>query len=108
MLAQLVPATAALLCVLVAGLLAVLTARAIAVRGMGRGPMVGLTRATCPTRKGVERPARPLPASLRPSHPLGAALRVIRRSSEPRGAAPAKPWPFSSLDKQRAAGAPAL
>lgn len=102
--ALLIP-TLALCMVLLAGLALLLVLRTACLRGMGRRPMSDLSRATGPTARGTAWPARLLVDSLPPSHWQGAARRVDKRSADPRGAAPAKAWPFPSLINRPAAGA---
>ena len=73
--------------------------------GMGRRPMLAFSRATYLTARGVAGPARLSFASLCPPPEHGAARRVDKRSAGPRGAAPAKAWPFLVLINRPAAGA---
>ncbi len=84
---------------------AVLALHARFQRGMGRRPMSTPRRATYPLQKALAGPARLPLAPLPLPHPHGAALRGIKRSKDPRGAALAHPWPFTSLINKTAAGA---
>jgi len=84
-----------------------LALRAAFLRGMGPRPMLGLSRAAYPTARGAAGLARLPSLSLQPSPSQGASRRVVRHSLDPRSAAPAKAWPFSSLINQPAAGAAA-
>ena len=79
--------------------------RAVVLRGMGRRPMLSLSRAAYPTARGAAPLARLSSLSRLPSHSQGASRRVVRHRLDPRGAAPVKAWPFSSLINQPAAGA---
>lgn len=105
--ALLVP-SALLAVVLGAGAVLLLAARAGCRRGMGRRPMLDLSRATYPAARSTASQARQLPASSQSMQGQGVPVRAVKHGDDPRGAAPAKAWPFSSLGDKRAGGAPAL
>lgn len=105
--ALLVP-SALLAVVLGAGAVLLFAARAGCRRGMGRRPMLDLSRATYPTARSTASQARQLSPSSQSMQGQGVPLRWVKLVDDPRGAAPAKAWPFSSLGDNRAGGAPAL
>lgn len=88
-------------------LVAVLCIGAALLWGMGRRPMLGLSRATYPTARGRAPDARREQSSGSGQQKQGAAVRVVKHGDDPRGAALAQPWPFPSLRDKRASGAPA-
>lgn len=110
MISALLLPTILLAAVLLAGAALLLVLRAAfdkaMARGMGHRPMFSLSRATYPMARSAGAPARPPSASPRTLHGQGAARRVVKQGEEPRGAAPAHAWPFSSLINTPAAGAP--
>lgn len=96
--------SALLLCALGGGALLLAIVRVRCLRGMGRRPMLDLSRATCPTARDSACQARGSVVSSGLSSSSGVPLRVVRHGLDPRGAAPAKAWPFSSLIDRPAAG----
>ncbi len=96
--------SALLLCALSGGALLLAIVRAGCLRGMGRRPMLGLSRATCLMARGGACQARGSAASRGLSSSSGVPLRVVRHGLDPRGAATAKAWPFSSLIDRPAEG----
>ena len=95
-------------CVLVLGTCAALFQRWVVLRGMGRRPMVGGSRATCPTALGGAPLARLPVVSLRPTVRQGAAGRVEGPGAQTRPVASDQACPDSRLRDKRAGGAPAL
>lgn len=96
----------ALAAVLTFGLGLLLALRTACLRGMGPRPMSDLSRATGPTARGIQHPARPLSASLLSLHLRAVTVRLHKRGPSSRGAVLAHAWPFSSLINRPAAGAP--
>ena len=95
-------------CVLVLGTCVALFQRWVVLRGMGRRPMVGGSRATCPTALGGAPLARLPVVSLRPTFRQGAAGRVEGPGAQARPVASDQACPDSRLRDKRAGGAPAL
>ena len=96
--------SALLLCALGGGALLLAIVRAACLRGMGQRPMLDVSRATYPMARGSACQARGSVVSRGLSSSSGVSLRVVRHGLDPRGAAPAKAWPFSSLIDRPAAG----
>lgn len=94
------------LLVLGAGVLAV--TRWASLRGMGRGPMSSVSRATCPTAWSGAPLARLPVVSLRPTVKQEATGSVKGRGAQTRAVAAEQAWPDSRLRDKRAGGAPAL
>lgn len=95
-------------CVLVLGACAALFQRWVVLRGMGRGPMFSVSRATCPVAWGGAPLARLPVVSPRSTVRQGAAGRVEGPGAQTRPVASDQACSDSRLRDKRAVGAPAL